>query len=538
MSKFKTSPRDNNNSSDVQILDIPTKVISTTAKIQFTCTVSEIPIAGRADIKVAKFLISKITPIRMIVLRGSTHDCDTLVAHAKSAQIQAISPSNNETVNFSISIDRIKLQIPLNYFPILHNRHSIKGFNTSMKDTTCTLSALQGTLIEVVSRDSSGLRTLRLQSTTVPIQTPAQIQAKLEEEKLKVVKPKTLKKQKKLKVKKQDNVEVAIKNEDSVPIPSKVETKEIVIKTEKVNANIKPVDIAIDTTATSGESILATSATTNVDVTATMEPTLSMDVVPAPATTATAAALDFNALDVDAFFNSMASELMDTTVTTQPAAATVPLPVLTTAAVTPITTLFSTTTATTTTTVTPSSQPQSSINLYPPLSKVSCVYPDTFGDYADLLPSASSVSDILKINQLPIASIDEFEDETNDVAVVEVQKVESHEDSKEDEDDEESEFEDEEEDEDNVIYDKDMIPAISVGEITLNTIKSQMEKLGYQVEFKMSSSGATLICDSQVIIRKKETIANHFIVEGVPVKAFWDAKNIVSDKFAFINKIS
>ena len=316
MSKFKTSPRDTNNSSEIQIIDIPTKVISTTAKVQFTCTVSEIPIAGRADIKVAKFLISKITPIRMIVLRGSTHDCDTLVSHAKSSQIQAISPSNNETVNFSISIDRIKLQIPLNYFPVLHHRHSIKGFNSSLKDTTCTLSALQGTVIEVVSRDSSGLRTLRLQSTSVPVQA----QAILEEEKPKSVKPK-VKKLKKIKANKQDtntnattSVDVAVKNEESVKTSSEVETKDVVIKTEKVDAKVEPTNIATDT-APSGESIVA-AATTTSDLTATAEPAPSIDVAPVAA-----AALDFNALDIDAFFNSMASELMDTSVTPSTAAA-------------------------------------------------------------------------------------------------------------------------------------------------------------------------------------------------------------------------
>jgi hypothetical protein len=53
--------------------------------VQFTCNITEVPLAGRSDAKVAKFLISQIAPSRLVVLRGSAIDCDSLVTHAKSS---------------------------------------------------------------------------------------------------------------------------------------------------------------------------------------------------------------------------------------------------------------------------------------------------------------------------------------------------------------------------------------------------------------------------------------------------------------------
>jgi hypothetical protein len=76
--------------------------------------------------------------------------------------------------------------------------------------------------------------------------------------------------------------------------------------------------------------------------------------------------------------------------------------------------------------------------------------------------------------------------------------------------------------------------SISVGEITLNSIKSQLENKGYLTEFRLSNTGAVLVCDGQVIIRKSEK-KNHFTLEGPPVKSFWDIKKIISDKLVFID---
>lgn len=156
----------------------------------------------------------------------------------------------------------------------------------------------------------------------------------------------------------------------------------------------------------------------------------------------------------------------------------------------------------------------SSLTMYPPLSKVFFNYPDSFNDYTELKSSInttnaqSSISDILKISQEPIASIDDFVDE---------QVTEEE----EQEDDSENEEEEEEEDIDNDfknIKSTVVSSGISVGEIALNNIKSQLEKLGYVVEFKISmvSAGgsAALVCDGQVLIRKHDVLANHFIVEG------------------------
>lgn len=80
------------------------------------------------------------------------------------------------------------------------------------------------------------------------------------------------------------------------------------------------------------------------------------------------------------------------------------------------------------------------------------------------------------------------------------------------------------------------IGMISAGEVSLNALKTALEKSGLAVEsFAAVSSGsvrAYLVCEQQVIIRKDNE--NDFVLEGPPVPAFWQARKILYKQFLVV----
>lgn len=80
------------------------------------------------------------------------------------------------------------------------------------------------------------------------------------------------------------------------------------------------------------------------------------------------------------------------------------------------------------------------------------------------------------------------------------------------------------------------IGMISVGEVSLNALKTALEKAGLVVEaFSARSSGSVrtyLVCETQVVIRKDNE--NDFVVEGPPVAAFYQARKIIYKHFAIV----
>jgi hypothetical protein len=120
------------------------------------------------------------------------------------------------------------------------------------------------------------------------------------------------------------------------------------------------------------------------------------------------------------------------------------------------------------------------------------------------------------------------------------------------EEDNEQELKDEEEepeDEDEELLDlnappapsSSMVPApkdesvgvISFGEVTLTQLKQQLDMIGIKTEFRVGAMGGILVCNEHVII-SKDSHNNHFQIEGLPTKTFFDVRRILYQQFAFV----
>ena len=67
----------------------------------------------------------------------------------------------------------------------------------------------------------------------------------------------------------------------------------------------------------------------------------------------------------------------------------------------------------------------------------------------------------------------------------------------------------------------------------LSTLKSKLELKGIAVEFRLGGSGGgTLVCGSQVLVRKSSD--NEFVLEGPPIAVYFDVRKVLYDHFAFI----
>lgn len=75
------------------------------------------------------------------------------------------------------------------------------------------------------------------------------------------------------------------------------------------------------------------------------------------------------------------------------------------------------------------------------------------------------------------------------------------------------------------------VGAISLGEVTLNQLKQQLEAQGLKVDFNIGSQGGALVCNDQVVVRKEN---NDVVIEGPPVKAYFDTRRVVYQQFAFL----
>jgi hypothetical protein len=76
------------------------------------------------------------------------------------------------------------------------------------------------------------------------------------------------------------------------------------------------------------------------------------------------------------------------------------------------------------------------------------------------------------------------------------------------------------------------IGVISFGEVTLIQMKQQLDAIGIKTDFRVGSLGGILVCNDQVIISKDQF--NHFHLEGPPIKAYFEARKILYQQFAFV----
>lgn len=441
------------------VLEIPTKVVSTPVTVQFTCSFSETPIAGCADTKVVKFLITKLAPSRVVVIRGSVSDCDSLVSYAKTIQIDAHAPFNGETIAFTIPVDRIRLQIPLSLMP--KRLHVVRGLNASSKETQCSIVPIAGNVLEVASSSSRGLRTLRLQSLTEP--------------QLSVVAPSTM-----------SLTGVGYTNRDT--------------KSGLSTGKFKAVSAVGSISATT------TGAAPQVNVSLVDDFFASMFGSTSAASDSNAAAL----FDLDIASGIVSSTTID--------ASGIPI------------------------------DPTATDSLEAILAGVSA--PTEVTSLENILESSSETqvapvcSDTMLIDesdvtvQVAATAVAEVEEADFEDMPMEIDTVDKSEDDEDGEEEVEGMYAgaiDSSAELSAELHTLLLRPytVVSVGEVTLNSVKTLLESLGFSVEFKISQSGAALVCDSQVVIRKSDQM-NDFILEGPPTRAFWEAKKVLKEKFAYI----
>ena len=81
--------------------------------------------------------------------------------------------------------------------------------------------------------------------------------------------------------------------------------------------------------------------------------------------------------------------------------------------------------------------------------------------------------------------------------------------------------------------------AVSVGEVSLSSLKRSFEEAGLPVESSTvtNSDGSiqvVLIIDGQVTVRKEDSDGNNLLVEGAPVSAYWAVRKTIYSRFAFL----
>jgi hypothetical protein len=77
------------------------------------------------------------------------------------------------------------------------------------------------------------------------------------------------------------------------------------------------------------------------------------------------------------------------------------------------------------------------------------------------------------------------------------------------------------------------VGVISFGEVTLTQLKQQLDMIGIKTEFRVGAMGGILVCNEHVII-SKDSHNNHFQIEGLPTKTFFDVRRILYQQFAFV----
>lgn len=114
---------------------IPTKLSQVTMRVQFTCEFREFNLSGRADFKAMKAVTSKITPARILVLRGSDSDCSTFLSYAQSIGVEAAyAPKNSARVSFQVYTERLKLHVSQSLLPCAMK--VIKSFSSANASST------------------------------------------------------------------------------------------------------------------------------------------------------------------------------------------------------------------------------------------------------------------------------------------------------------------------------------------------------------------------------------------------------------------
>jgi hypothetical protein len=134
--------------------------------VQFTCEFKELNLSGRADLKAVKTAVTKMTPTRMIVLRGSEADCASMMSFAKTNNIEGFAPKLRSAVAFEVRSEKLRVQVPQGLLPSA--MRPVRVFQTSsgaLADTKCSVVALRGLLEESKSLVQEGMRMIKYQGS-------------------------------------------------------------------------------------------------------------------------------------------------------------------------------------------------------------------------------------------------------------------------------------------------------------------------------------------------------------------------------------
>ena len=143
---------------------VPTKLVASSLRVQFTCEFKELNLSGRADFKAIKTVISKVTPTRLLILRGNDADCSSLLTHAKANGIEGFAPRNRSTVAFEVHSEKLRVQIPQSLMP--SSMRAVRLFSSAANaliDTKCSVTAIAGLLEESKSLAQEGTRLVKYQ---------------------------------------------------------------------------------------------------------------------------------------------------------------------------------------------------------------------------------------------------------------------------------------------------------------------------------------------------------------------------------------
>jgi len=92
-----------------------------------------------------KMLLSRISPLRVLVVRGLPQDCQSLVTYLREGSsgggsgrlnIQAFAPANRRSIGFPVYTERLQLQIPRNLIPVDVKQVKLIGSNNSNANAT------------------------------------------------------------------------------------------------------------------------------------------------------------------------------------------------------------------------------------------------------------------------------------------------------------------------------------------------------------------------------------------------------------------
>eukprot|EP01041_Mallomonas_annulata_P005678 gene5678-11459_t len=154
----------NNNTTTDETDQKPFKFVSRRVRVQFTCSFREVFLGGRADLKAVRTLLGTISARHVSVLRGKSHECDTVASCASQLEstTQAMALNNNEVMQLSERGERVRIELPQSLVQscgrVVVGENSLSG---ASKRISCCIASLSGQVGETVTSGQAGMRVVR-----------------------------------------------------------------------------------------------------------------------------------------------------------------------------------------------------------------------------------------------------------------------------------------------------------------------------------------------------------------------------------------